>query len=112
MHPAPDLVGRVFVATEATGRELVAGSVVRVAFLDGSVSVHAGCNTQRGRATWSDGVLVVAQPMAGTRMACTPELMAQDVWLASFLASSPVVSLDGATLVLGGEDAGLTLEEV
>jgi heat shock protein HslJ len=44
-------------------------------------------------------------------MACEDDLMAQDDWLATFLAFEPALRLDGSTLVLGDGDEGLTLEE-
>jgi heat shock protein HslJ len=37
--------------------------------------------------------------------------MEQDQWLATFLTSSPALSLDGSTLTLGDDASGITLTE-
>lgn len=106
----PDLVGRTFVATATPGYQLVEGSTIRLTFDDGRLSARAGCNTMFGGATWADGVLE-APMLASTRMACAPELMEQDGWLAALLSSSPTIRVDGATLTIGDADAGLVLVE-
>jgi len=106
----PELSGRSFVSTAVRGRELVAGTTVRLTFGDDHVSARAGCNTVFGGATWSDGTLRAGQ-LAMTMMACSPELEEQDGWLSDLLTSSPALVLDGGTLTVGGPDSGLTLEE-
>ena len=106
-----DLEGRTFVSTGVAGHELVPGSEVQVIFQSDRISVQAGCNTLNGGATWEGDVLVVAQPMARTMMACDDDLSRQDDWLEALLTSEPALSLDGSTLVIGDSAEGLTLEE-
>ncbi len=104
----PDLAGRTFVGVTSRGRALVPGSTVRLTFDAGRLTVRAGCNTMFGEATWTDGVLDAGR-LASTRMACPPELMAQDDWLAALLTSRPTIALVGADLLVGDETAGLVL---
>lgn len=106
----PDLAGRTFLSTAVRGHELVPDSTVSIAFDEGTISVNAGCNTLFGEASWDGGVLAAGQ-LASTRKACAEDLMAQDEWLAGFLASSPALTLDGATLTLGNDTTGITLQE-
>lgn len=104
------LSGRTFVSTEVAGRQLVAGSEIRLSFDGDNLGVSGGCNQLGG--TWSiDGdVLVVPPNMIMTEMACDPpELMEQDSWVASFLSARPAVALDGDTLTLSGGDVTVTL---
>lgn len=106
-----DLEGRTFVSTDVAGYELVPGSEVQVIFQSDRIAVQAGCNTLNGGATWEGDVLMVAEPMARTMMACDDDLSRQDDWLEAFLMSEPALRLDGSTLVLGDSTEGLTLEE-
>lgn len=106
----PPLVGRTFVSTQTHGQALVPGSTVRITFRDGGLAAKAGCNTLFGSATWTGGVLA-APMLASTMMACSPELMAQDTWLAELLQSEPALALDGHTLTLGDAASGLVLVE-
>ncbi|MGW6128401.1 META domain-containing protein [Cellulomonas sp. NPDC055163] len=106
-----DLAGKTFVSTAVAGHELVPGSEVTMTFESDRMSVNAGCNTMSGEATWQDGTLEVAEPLAATMMACPDDLTQQDEWLRTFLTSEPLLRLDGSTLELGDSDDGLTLEE-
>jgi heat shock protein HslJ len=106
-----NLDGRTYTSTEVRGHDLVEGSQVTLTFEDGRLSAQAGCNTMSGEATWDDGTLEVAGPMASTMMACEQPLMDQDQWLSSFLASSPSLEADGRTLTLGDDSTRMTLAE-
>lgn len=108
---ADDLVDRSFESTEVSGHELVADSVIELAFMADSVAARAGCNSMNGGYEIVDGTLEVSD-MASTMMACDDALMAQDTWLSEFLTSGPVIVLDGDTLTLTGHDAALTLSAV
>lgn len=101
------LAGRTFLSTAIAGRALVAGSAVRLQFKDGTVTASAGCNTMGAGYTVDAGVLHVGQ-VSSTEMACDPPLMAQDTWLAGFLAGAGV-TLDGDTLTLSNTGVVLTL---
>lgn len=107
---APPLVGRTFASTEVRGRDPVPGSTVRITFREGGLAAKAGCNTLFGSATWTGGVLA-APMLASTMMACSPELMGQDTWLAELLQSNPALTLDASTLTLGDGGYGLVLVE-
>lgn len=106
----PPLVGRTFVSTEVRGRALVPGSTVRITFREGGLAAKAGCNTLFGSATWAGGVLA-APMLASTMMACSPDLMDQDTWLAELLQSNPVLRLEASALTIGDSGYGLVLAE-
>lgn len=106
-----DLAGRSFTSTEVAGRTLVTGTTVTLTFEDNQVSAQAGCNTIFGAATWEDGVLTAEGPLGMTQMGCEKGLAAQDEWLSEFLTSTPALSLDGDTLVVGDDTEGITLTE-
>lgn len=108
---APDLAGKVFVATEVEGHELVEGSTLRLTFEESNVAAAAGCNTIFGDATWDDGTLRFTGEPARTSMGCTDGLAEQDDWLAAFLTAEPSAELDGTTLTLDDGTATITLEQ-
>lgn len=95
------LDGNTFTSTSVEGRELVPGTQIALAFDHGAMAAQAGCNTMRGEYTDEGGTLAWTGPVASTRMACPPDLTAQDEWLAGLLA-------DGLDIADG--DADLTLE--
>ncbi len=101
--PAPGVAqfdGITFVSNEVTGTHaIVPGSTITLAFEGGSVSAHAGCNYLFGPYAATDNV-VSAGHLGTTAMACDSRLMAQDKWLATFLASAPTWTDDGGTLTL------------
>ena len=101
---SPDLDGREFSSTSVDGHDLVEGTDISIAFMDGSLSANAGCNTMGGDYELEGDTLEVG-PMFSTEMGCEPALMEQDEWLADFLMSGPAVSLDGDELRLDGDDA-------
>lgn len=105
--PPAGLDGRTFLSTASIGRVLVAGSQVRMAFQGGTISISAGCNSMSGSYQVIDGRLQTDQ-MAMTEMACAEPLMAQDTWIAAFVAGSGI-RLDGDTLTLGNGGQTLTL---
>lgn len=107
----PDLDGRTFVSTQVRGHRLVAGTAVTLAFEDGRLSASAGCNTLAGGVGTDGGSLSVEGELVSTLMGCPAELQAQDDWLTALLLSGPALALEGATLTLGDDDAGMTLEE-
>ncbi len=112
MDDPSSLEGAQFTGTDAQGHALVEGSSLQVAFSDGTVSVHAGCNRLFGPYTVEAGVLR-APHLASTMMACDQPLMEQDTWVSGFLADGPTVALADGTLTLtgaeGGPDAGTVI---
>ena len=95
------LDGRTFSGTDVIGHDLVAGTAVTLTFEPDRLSANAGCNTSSGAYTLDGAVLRTEGEWATTLMGCTPELEAQDQWLARFLS-------DGADVVLDGDDLTLT----
>lgn len=106
---AGDIEGREYESTEVRGHELVEGSTITMTFEEGRISANGGCNTLNGAATWDDGTLEVAEPLASTMMACDEALMEQDQWLSEFLTSGPAIEIDGDTVTLGDDASGITL---
>jgi heat shock protein HslJ len=97
---AAEFEGITFVATEVTGAHtIVPGSTITLTFERGALSARAGCNSMFGQYTIAGGVLKAPQ-LASTQMACDDALMAQDTWLAAFLASSPTWTFANGTLTL------------
>ncbi len=118
-EPAGDpaaLFERAFASTSVTengvDRPLVEGTQAVLTFGVDQLGANAGCNTMSAAASFADGVLTVdAAGMAMTMMACAPELMDQDTWLAGFLTSTPAWSFDGTTLTLASPTTTMTLTE-
>lgn len=108
---APDLAGKVFVATDVQGRDLVEGSTLRLTFDEDQLAAQAGCNTIFGGAAWDDGTLRFTGEPARTSMGCVDGLAEQDDWLAAFLTAAPSVELNGRTLTLDGGTGTITLEQ-
>jgi heat shock protein HslJ len=104
---APDVDGRTFVSTDVTGHELVAGSSVSLAFVDGRLVASAGCNTMSGSYELDGDVLRLPEQLMSTMMGCAPDLMAQDEWLSSFLTAGPTLSLDVGDLTLTSGDVAI-----
>lgn len=72
--------------------------------LDGLASGGSGCNKLMGRyALGTRGQLGIG-PLASTRMACTPPLMAQESALHAAFASTTAYRIDGNTLELRNGD--------
>lgn len=108
------LDGRTFTSTEVAGHDLVEGTVIRLTFEGDRLSTNAGCNTASGAYRIVDGVLRTEDDRETTMMGCTPQLEAQDQWLAGFLADAPDIVLDGEVLTLDGTDGGdvvITLQD-
>ena len=106
------LDGRTFLSTKVEGHDLVRGSTIRLTFQDGRIGVSAGCNQMSGSYAFVGGHLKTGQ-MATTEMGCEPPLMAQDVWVGTFLDGATVtLAGDTLTLVNGGVTMTLTDRKV
>lgn len=112
----PVIDSRSFTSTSITEagveRALAGPEPVTLAVVDGGISVQAGCNTLFGGASIDAGVLTIDGVLASTMMACEPELMDQDQWLAQFLSSSPTVTVTDTELTLTSGDTVMTLTPV
>lgn len=106
-----ELDGKAFVATAiGGGPSIAAGSEIVLTFVDGRISVNAGCNTMLGDVTLSGGKLETG-PMASTMMACEQPLMDQDQWLTAFFESAPAWTLEGDVLKMDSGSQSITFEE-
>ena len=72
--------------------------------------MNAECNTLFGPVDLSDGTVTLTGELASTKMACPPELMAQDDVLAAFFSAGPTWALDGEVLTLTGGSTTITLQ--
>jgi heat shock protein HslJ len=106
------LDGTKFFATSVTGRRLVAGTTLRLAFEDGHLIVHAGCNTQSAPYAVEGSTLRWTGPPASTMIGCPPALAEQDQWLAEFFTAGAdaTVNRAGAILTDGEVTIDLTLD--
>ena len=95
---AQTLDGRTFLSTTVDGPALVAGTVIRITFKDGNVSVNAGCNTFGGQYRIDGDRLVVGQ-IVTTEIGCQPNLAAQDQWVGGLIGGA-TMGLDGNALIL------------
>ena len=95
---AQTLDGRTFLSTKVDGPALVAGTVIRITFQNGNISVNAGCNTFGGQYRIDGDRLVVGQ-IVTTEIGCQPNLAAQDQWVAGLIGGA-TIALDGNTLTL------------
>ena len=97
---AGSLAGRWTIA-DLNGGGAVAGG--ELAFTADSVAGTAGCNRLAGG--WrQDGSRIGIGPLAGTRMACAPAIMAVEARLIALLNAATRVEFDargGATLISG-----------
>jgi len=107
---ADALDGRSFLSQQllqgGSERPQAGDEPLSLAFVGGTLTAWAGCNTMSGPYTVTDGKLLV-ESMATTEMACDAALMAQEQWLAGVLSAEPWVSLDGVSLSLGTDDSTL-----
>lgn len=98
------------VNTAQSPKALVKGSVLTMQIKPDSIIVQAGCNTMSGPASADDSHLV-AGGLAITEMACAPELMAQDMWLAAHLANRPRIDWSGPYVSLVWDDGWLGFDK-
>lgn len=107
----PALDGRRFLSTSilqgGAQRPLVPDTRIAIQFVEGRISVSAGCNIMGGRYGIEDGRLVT-DALAMTEMGCDPARHAQDDWLGAFIGSRPQVRLAGNDLILESGDTILT----
>lgn len=112
----PLLDGTSWIATgiteNGTARALVPGSELRVEFVDGSISINAGCNGMGGNYTLSEEAELATGALAGTEMGCDQPLMDQDAWLAGTVFAEPLIAaVEGSTLTLTREGLELVLTD-
>lgn len=105
----PTLAGD-YVVTKVTEdgkpRAVVDGTEIALAFVDGRLTLHAGCNTMSATYT-IDGSTLRLGPIASTEMGCPGPRMEQDRWLAGLLAEPATIDWQAHTIAVG--DVVLTL---
>ncbi len=102
-QPSP-VVGADWRVTRIAGAPLPPGAAVTIAFsADGRVAGRSGCNRYTG-AVEINGERLTFGPLAGTRMACQPPLMAVESRFLEALRNVDRWRLQRGTLVLAGPD--------
>lgn len=99
----------------ATGADAVssvlAGTEVTALFEDGQVSGSGGCNTYTGGYT-VDGQAIAVTDLASTKMACEPEVSAQEAAYLEALGRAAWSEIGGSTLTLLDAEGGFLLAYV
>lgn len=102
-----DLRGRVYVATDAEERELVAGGRVGISFGDKTGGTFGGCYSATGYFyAVSGGRLQLWGGANSAPVGCRAELLRQEVWWSRFLFQGP-----SARVRDGGEELELSTPE-
>lgn len=109
--PPAQLDGTAWRILSIDGREPVAGRDMGFRFEGGRISGSAGCNRLNGSFT-SDGTRLTIAQVAATRMACAPELMAQEARVLELFRQSLGLSFDarGRMVLTGNGGATMVLE--
>ena len=100
--PPPPLENTYWRLTEVAGqpaRALPGEREAHLLLLDGRASGNGGCNKLMGSYTRSGEALAIG-PLASTRMACPPELMAQEAALLDAYARTTGFRIEGESLAL------------
>lgn len=106
--PPEQLDGTAWRIISIDGNAPVAGRDMGFSFADGRISGSAGCNRLTGSFV-SDGTRLTIGRVAATRMACAPELMAQEARVMELFRQSLGLSFDGrGRMVLTG-NGGATM---
>jgi putative lipoprotein len=107
--PPTPLENTYWKLTEVTGqpaRALPGEREAHLLLLDGRASGNSGCNKLMGGYTRNGDALAIG-PLASTRMACPPELMAQENALLDAYARATGFRIEGESLTLTRDDAVL-----
>jgi heat shock protein HslJ len=102
-QPMPWLEGTAWVLDELPGHSLAGAGNVTLQFADGRASGSDGCNRFAGGFT-ADAKALRFSPLAGTQMACAPEVMAQASVVTSALMATRGYRDAGQRLELLGAD--------
>ena len=111
----PDVDGRAFVSTGVTfdgaDHPLVPGSVIRLSFAAGRLSVNAHCNTMSDEVRFDGTRMKLAGSLAMTEMGCPEPLMSQDRWLADLLTTGGDVTVRGDVLTFASAGTTITMQD-
>jgi len=103
----PDLNGTSWVLASLPGRTPVANAPVTLRFADGRATGADGCNRFSGPYQVTDGQLAIGPNLAGTMMACPPEVMAQAKVVTEALTSARSYRVASGQLELLGADGAV-----
>ena len=109
LTPPASLENTYWKLTEVAGqpvRALPGEREAHLLLLDGRASGSSGCNKLMGTYTRNGGALAVG-PLASTRMACPPDMMAQESALLDAYALTTGFRIEGDRLTLTGGDTVL-----
>lgn len=111
--PPEGLAGTNWRIASLDGAPIVADRGGEMRFEGSRISASVGCNRLMGSFT-SDGTRLTASQMASTRMACPPEIMAQEMRLSQMLRQSLAIRFapDGRMILTGDGGATIVLERI
>lgn len=102
------LIGRQFVSTSVTGRDLVPGTVIGMSFDGTRLSATAGCGTIGGSYELAGGTITLGDDVVVSQVMCEDPRTAQDRWLLGSLRSGVAVRATPDGIVLDAD--GVTIE--
>jgi heat shock protein HslJ len=112
--PDQPIVGTAWTLDSVISGETVASvpaevGVPTLTFTEGgTVEVYAGCNRGSGGVeVAADGSVITFEPIATTRMACSPDAMDLEASVLAVLQGEVTAAVDGDSLTLTNGDAGL-----
>lgn len=111
--PPAQLAGTSWRIITLDGAPIVSERGGEMRFDGNRLSASAGCNRLNGSFT-SDGTRLTASQMAATRIACPPDIMAQEMRLGQMLRQSLAISFapDGRMILTGDGGATIVLERM
>ncbi len=113
--PVPDTLENIqwalvsYVGADGTMMDVLPDTTITAQFADGQVSGNSGCNSYSGSYEL-DGSNITFGPIAGTLMACAPEIMKQEAAYLANLGKAAQFNLDKeGQLALSDADGNLLL---
>lgn len=110
-----EIEGIVWQATELNGKPVAEGTVITMQLTDGRIAGKSACNRYTGPYTLDapSRSLKVTGPVAGTRMACPPELMEIEAAFNDVLPTITAYRVEGGSVltVFAGTDEVLRLAQ-
>src|SRR5690606_26453514 len=93
-EPPRPLLDSVWTVTSIAGEPVPADGLLTVSIAaDQRIGGHGGCNNYFTEASFEDGGLLSFGPIAGTRMACEPTIMAREARFFAALAATRAYEL-------------------
>ncbi len=105
-----DVAGVTWTLVTLAGDAPPAGVEATLLFDGSSVSGSSGCNQYSGEATFDEDVVAISEGLAGTMMACEPEVSEFEAAYLAMLAEAQLFYVEGDTLTFT-TDGGDALAE-